>query len=144
MKFDRAVAVYILNKDNKVLLLLHKKLCSWLPPGGHVEDNELIHEAAIREVEEETGLEIEFIYNTKDINDKNDEKARILPHPILVQLEDLGDHYHEDFVYLARAKCDEIINLENHQIGWFSIEEAKKLDTFDNVKRHLDHIETLI
>src|SRR3989344_844333 len=54
------VGVLIL-KDNKVLLgkriSTHGKN-TWAPPGGHLEFNEQIEECAIREVKEETNLEI--------------------------------------------------------------------------------------
>ena len=40
---------------NKTLLLWHQ-IASMLPPGGHIEPNELPEEAAIREVKEEPGL----------------------------------------------------------------------------------------
>jgi ADP-ribose pyrophosphatase YjhB (NUDIX family) len=33
-----------------VLLVYHRKLAMWLPPGGHVEPNELPDDAAVREV----------------------------------------------------------------------------------------------
>ncbi len=52
---ELAVAVFVVHED-RVLLLLHPKLGRWLPPGGHVEPNELPDDAAVREVEEETGL----------------------------------------------------------------------------------------
>ena len=144
MKFDRAVAVYVLDDRDRVLLLLHKKLRSWLPPGGHVEEDELIHEAAIREVKEEAGINFEFIYNTGNINSPEDRRARILPQPLLIQLEEVGDHCHEDFVYLARAKAFNIVNYENHEIGWFTLEEAVNLNIFDNVRKHLEHIKNMI
>ena len=54
------VGVLIL-KDNKILLgkriSTHGKN-TWAPPGGHLEFNEQIEECAIREVKEETNLEI--------------------------------------------------------------------------------------
>lgn len=142
MKFHRAVAVYILNSKNEVLLLYHKKLKTYLPPGGHVEDGELTHEAAQREAKEEAGVKIRFV----QINEKlGDDRATPLPTPFLVQLEDLGDHYHEDFVYLARAESDELENCENHEdIGWFSIDEALNLKLFENVKRQLIHLKSII
>jgi 8-oxo-dGTP pyrophosphatase MutT (NUDIX family) len=55
-----AVAVFVV-RDGKVLLLLHPKLGRWLPPGGHVEPNELPDDAAVREVEEETGVCIRLV-----------------------------------------------------------------------------------
>lgn len=142
MKFHRAVAVYILNSKNEILLLYHKKLNTYLPPGGHVEDGELTHCAAEREAYEEAGVNIEFI----DVkNELGDERATSLPTPLLVQLENIGDHYHEDFVYLARAKSDKLTNREGHEdIGWFSIDEAYKLKLFENVKKQLDYIRKII
>lgn len=144
MKFERTVAVYILNKKKQVLMLKHKKINSWLPPGGHVEVYELMHQAAEREVMEETGIKIEFIYETDVLNRENDDRAKMLPRPLLVQLEDMGDHYHEDFVYFAKAVNERIINNENHDIGWFDIKDILKFDIFENVRRHLNYIKNYI
>lgn len=144
MRYERAVAVYIVNNNNMILLLKHKKFSVWLPPGGHVEDNELIHEAAIREVMEEVGIDIEFINQYYMLKGEEDKRAKLLPTPMLVQLEDTGEHYHEDFVYLAEAKTDEIVNHENHEINWFSFDDAINLETFENVKRHLVYIKELM
>ena len=52
--------VYIVN-DNRILLHKHKKYNTWFPVGGHLRSNELPHEAAIREVKEETGLDITLL-----------------------------------------------------------------------------------
>jgi len=43
-------------RDDKVLLIFHPYLKSWLQPGGHVDDGESPIDAAIREVREETGF----------------------------------------------------------------------------------------
>src|SRR3712207_2453622 len=48
------VAVFVV-WEGMVLLHLHRKLGMWLPPGGHIERDELPDNAAIREVYEETG-----------------------------------------------------------------------------------------
>ena len=52
---------YIFN-NNKTLLIYHKKLKKWMAPGGHIDENEAPHEAAIRETLEETGLKVEIIF----------------------------------------------------------------------------------
>ena len=42
--------------DGRVALHWHPKVKAWLPPGGHIEENEDPVQAVLRETEEETGL----------------------------------------------------------------------------------------
>lgn len=55
--------VVVLNDQNEVLMVRHHQDGKdiWLVPGGSVECNENSLEAAIREVREETGLEVEIL-----------------------------------------------------------------------------------
>ena len=46
-------------KKEQVLMVYNKDVDSWSMPGGAVEGNETLEEAAKREVLEETGLEVE-------------------------------------------------------------------------------------
>ena len=48
-------------RDGATLLLWHRKLQMWLPPGGHIDPHELPHDAAVREVREETGYEVTLL-----------------------------------------------------------------------------------
>ena len=50
---DLTVSVYIVHK-NKVLMIDHKTLGTWLPIGGHVELDEDTDEAIEREIKEES------------------------------------------------------------------------------------------
>ena len=54
-------SVYVIYK-NKVLLHRHKKYNTLFPLGGKMNENEVPHETAIREVYEESGLEVQ-LYN---------------------------------------------------------------------------------
>jgi 8-oxo-dGTP pyrophosphatase MutT (NUDIX family) len=98
---DFTVAVFVVHRDH-VLLHPHRKLGLWLPPGGHIEPNELPDEAAIREVEEETGLVVELTggYGV----DVDDLAAPVqLVRPQGIQLEDISPgHQHIDLIYFAQ------------------------------------------
>jgi len=55
------VGVYIFNDKKQLLLGLRKSnhaKDTWCPPGGHMEYGETNEQTAIREVKEETGLDI--------------------------------------------------------------------------------------
>lgn len=46
--------------EGKLLLIHHKRLQKWLPPGGEMHEGETPLECAVRELKEETGLEGSF------------------------------------------------------------------------------------
>lgn len=121
--------VYIL-QDDKVLLLMHPKLKKWLPPGGHVERDELPTECARREAMEETGLIIELI---KDENIWVERwNAASFERPWLCLLENIPAHgtypahQHMDFIYLGRPIGGAITeeHLAQNVIHWFTLEEV--------------------
>jgi ADP-ribose pyrophosphatase YjhB (NUDIX family) len=83
------------------LLLLHRKLKKWFPPGGHIDPNELPHIAAQREVREETGLDIELLSSEQQLGD-----VRVLPQPYCILLENITlGHQHIDLIYFARVRA---------------------------------------
>ena len=125
-------------KDNSVLLVYHKKIGMWLPPGGHIEKHETPEEALVREIKEETGLEVEIINQVKP-----DKKfsVRLLYQPTHIQLEDIkGTHYHIDLIYLCRVKGGELhSNQEIEDLRFFDIEEINK---FDNIPEEVKYFAT--
>jgi ADP-ribose pyrophosphatase YjhB (NUDIX family) len=48
--------VAVRDPDDRLLLVRHGDGREWAVPGGHVESDETVREAAVREVEEETGV----------------------------------------------------------------------------------------
>jgi 8-oxo-dGTP pyrophosphatase MutT (NUDIX family) len=94
---DWAVAVFVV-WDGRVMLHLHPKLGLWLPCGGHVEPGELPDDAAVREVEEESGVRVRLV-GPPPVEAPG---PRQLVRPRGVQLETIGPgHEHVDLVYLA-------------------------------------------
>ncbi len=87
---------------NRVLLHRHRKLGLVLPLGGHIEPGELPDEAAIREVREESGFEVELVLPQPVWPLA---EVRQLARPIAVLLEDIEPgHQHIDLIYAATLK----------------------------------------
>lgn len=98
---DFTVAVFVIHRDH-VLLHRHAKLGLWLPPGGHIEPNELPDEAALREVEEEAGLAVELV-GPRGVEVDDPAAPAQLVRPEGIQLEDIAPgHQHIDLIYFAR------------------------------------------
>ena len=49
--------------EDKIALHWHNKVKMWLPPGGHVEENEDPVQTALRECREEMGIDVDIISN---------------------------------------------------------------------------------
>ncbi len=106
--------------EDKTLLHRHRTLGMWLPPGGHIDRDELPEVAAVREVKEETGLEVELIHEPPLIQSEN---ARELPRPWHILLENINPHHqHIDLIYFARAHGLELNPEEGEglELRWFS------------------------
>ena len=87
---------------DSILLHWHNKVLEWLPPGGHIEENEDPLEAVIREVKEETGLTVQ-VYGTPYLPESDGFPKTILePRHILIEnIDDPidGQHQHKDMIY---------------------------------------------
>ncbi len=93
------VAVFVVHAG-RVLLHYHGKLGRWLPPGGHIEANELPDDAATREVLEETGIRARLIGRRGLPLTTDQPRQLVLPAGIQVEPIYPG-HEHIDLVYFA-------------------------------------------
>ncbi len=119
-------------KARKVLLVHHKASGCWVFPGGHVDPDEAPHEAAIRELREETGVQLTGDWARMDAT------PGAMPHPIPFRVSEFPApakperpgkpaepaHSHIDFLYVAveamrplgDGPADEV-----HGIAWVPI-----------------------
>jgi 8-oxo-dGTP pyrophosphatase MutT (NUDIX family) len=103
--------VYVV-ADGATALHEHDRLGIRVPPGGHVDRDELPHETGLREVYEETGLNVELVDDTDPVEAPD---GRPLPRPRHQMLYDIDvrddgtvGHQHIDHVYFARAERRDI------------------------------------
>lgn len=87
-----------------VALHWHPKVGAWLPPGGHIEQNEDPVEAVLREVLEETDIEVEVVSDPTPLG--LDYPEEVSP-PYTIMVEDIQDpvdgfHHHIDMIYFCR------------------------------------------
>ncbi|MBS4168549.1 NUDIX domain-containing protein [Parachlamydia sp. AcF125] len=125
-------SVYIL-ENQKVLLIFHKKLRKWLPPGGHLEPNETPPEAARREAYEETGLEVALLSQENVWIERWNATSFERPYVCLIAevpaYRDQPAHQHLDFVYLGYPVKGALAqNVEETEgIRWFTPSEIALL-----------------
>ena len=136
MRIDRhfTVAVFVVARD-RVLLHAHRKLGMWLPPGGHIEPGELPDEAALREVLEETGVEIQLV-GDRGLPLKYPMQLIV---PAGIQVEDIEPgHQHIDLVYFAvPANRDAEIEpryVQDVQAGWYALDELEALGANEEIR----------
>ena len=93
---------FVINGD-ATLLHWHHRVKAWLPPGGHIEPDEDPVQAILREVKEETGLDVQLIPTQQIPHISNLEQV---PPPRTILVEDVydqkvGKHQHIDMIYFC-------------------------------------------
>ena len=124
MKKEKSCGAVII-KDEKILMVQENK-GHWGLPKGHIEENETDIQTAIREVKEETGLDV-----TLDEN-RNYEINYIVDEEIDKKV----------VYFIATSVKGDIVRQESeiNQIKWVPISEAVDTITYDNAKEMLRKI----
>jgi ADP-ribose pyrophosphatase YjhB (NUDIX family) len=120
-QYDFTVGCFIIFED-KVLLVNHPRYDMWLCPGGHIELDEDPEEALFREIEEETGLEVEILSTKPDINILG---AKYIYMPAYISVHEANPpHKHIGLTYYARAKSSANLKSDEHsEAKWFTSAE---------------------
>lgn len=117
-------SVYIVYA-NKVLLVFHKKLQSWLPIDGHIEPEEDTEEALIHEIRKECGLNVTLLSpplpSVPEITN-----VKFLPVPAYFDIHGIGGgRKHQNLVYFGTSSNTKAVlaPLEHDKLHWFTAEE---------------------
>ena len=109
-------------QNSSVLLHWHQKLKQYLPPGGHIEQNEDPVEAVRREVEEETGLSVDVIRRDRQLRFQYPLSVASQEHVLVEDIDDPIHGFHQDIdviYFCSPTKRDSPLNE-----GWYWFDEA--------------------
>lgn len=129
MKKEKSCGAIILNEQSKELkvLLLKHNAGHWAFAKGHVEGNETEEQTALREIKEETSLDV-----TLDTNFRT-----------TVRYSPMEDVEKEVVYFLAyKTEGNETPQLEEiSQMKWLNLEEAMNTVTYERDKEILQKVE---
>jgi 8-oxo-dGTP pyrophosphatase MutT (NUDIX family) len=127
VKKEKSCGAVIFNDKNQVLIIKHNK-GHWSFPKGHVEGNETEVVTALREVKEETNLDVII-----------DDSIRV----VITYL--VSEDIEKDVVYFKGINPKGEIKLQEEEVcdyKWLCYEEATKEITYDDDKKVLKSIYT--
>lgn len=122
-------SAWLLNQQgNCVLLTHHKKLDIWVQLGGHADGDTNPLSVAVREAQEESGIE--------DIGIVSDKLFDIDIHKI-PQRKSEPEHYHYDARFLLQTNSTDAfaVSDESHALEWVEISQITKKTTEPSMMR---------
>lgn len=113
---------------SKVLLVNHAKLNRWLQPGGHADGDENVYHVALREANEETGLQ--------NLRPVFDQFFDIDIHTIPTR-KDMPEHDHYDIRFCFEADIQEplIISHESTDLRWIEFADLQRMSPGSSMQR---------
>ena len=125
MKKEKSCGAIIINDKDEILLIKHN-VGHWAFPKGHVENNETDKLCALREIKEETNLDVNIITNIK-------EKTTYSPKEDVLK----------DVIYFVALPINNDIKLQQEEVNdylWLPLKDALNKLTYDNDKKILESI----
>ena len=122
MKQEKSCGCIVINNKNEVLLI-HHNAGHWDFPKGHVEEGETEVETAIREVKEETNVDVEvnekYRYTTK-----YSPKEDVIKEVVYFLAKNISNN--------KEAQLEEV-----SEVKWIKLEDAIEKITYNNSKEIL-------
>lgn len=129
-------SAWVVNKARtKVLMVYHNLYDSWSWMGGHADGEEDLLAVAVREVQEESGIEAVRPL-TGDIYSL--EVLTVDGHVKRGQY--VSSHLHLNITYLLEASEEEVLKIkpdENSGVAWFGLEEAVEASSEPWFREHI-------
>ena len=127
------IVLFRKEETGNLFLLLHYPSGHWDFVKGKMEKGESIHETAVRETEEETGItDVRFLENFEEWIEYNFQYQGELVHKKVV-------------FFLAETKAMDVkISHEHLDYTWMDYNTAMEKTTFDNAKTVLTKAQTLL
>ncbi len=125
-----AVVFYKAKQNTKILLVKNNNGRYWSFPKGHIEEGENEQQTAVREIKEETGLDV-------TLHDGFREISEYCP---------FGKIRKRVVFFLAQAFTDNV-KIQEEEIDsfiWVDLQQARKMCSYDNDLRIIEKAETAI
>ncbi len=125
---EPTVGALLFFNDKLFLMKSHKWGGRWVLPGGHIELGESMENALIREVKEETNLDI-----------VEDSIKFVCFHEFIFEDSFYKKKHFIFFDFFANVKNNEVIlNHEAQEYGWFILDDALKLNLEKYTKKAIE------
>ena len=122
MEKEKSCGAIVYNQNNEVLVVKHNA-GHWDFPKGHMEKDETEQQTAIREVKEETNIDVE-LYDNYRYEIHYSPKENVEKTVVFFLAKNLSNDTHKQDAEIAN-------------IGWFKYEEAMDMLTFEDAKKLL-------
>lgn len=122
MKQEKSCGCIIINNNNEILLI-HHNAGHWDFPKGHMEQGETEKQTAIREVKEETNIDVEVNENYR-YSTKYSPKENVIKEVVYFLAKNINDN--------KQAQLEEV-----SEVKWFKFEDALEIITYSTSKEIL-------